>query len=391
STGSVLVERTGVKSLRIPGGELCPVPHSVVVPGHSTGAGVRRSLPGDPDGGGRIHRSVQQAGWRGRSTEILEARRARGVGSPRGRAQEERVATRTKSFGVGKRESHDASEFYARNLASIVESRERDVGCAATVNRIFDQSSEHMTQLPDNSVSLMVTSPPYHVGKTYDAETSFEDYLHLLHQVFAETYRVLQPGGRAVVNVANLGRRPYVPLSHLVTDIMHSIGYFMRAEIIWRKAKGAAGNCAWGSWRSPANPVIRDVHEYCLCFSKGRFDRVVKGQSTIDAEEFMDATLSVWDIPPESASRVGHPAPFPVALPRRFIELYTFERELVLDPFMGSGSTAVAAVQSGRAYIGYETDSAYVGAARERVDAAKLELGSHAGNVVTGDGTATPR
>jgi modification methylase len=169
------------------------------------------------------------------------------------------------------------------------------------------------------------------------------------------------------VNVANLGRRPYLPLSHLVTQRMLTIGYLMRGEVIWRKAKGAAGNCAWGSWRSAANPVIRDVHEYCLIFSKGRFDRVVKGESTIASEEFMEATLSVWEIPTESAKRVHHPAPFPVALPRRFIELYTYKGEVVLDPFIGSGSTAVAAVQTGRHWVGYELSEEYAEITRKRV------------------------
>lgn len=92
------------------------------------------------------------------------------------------MATRTKSFGVGKREAHDASAFYARGLASIVESKARNVNAAATVDEIFEQSSEQMTQLPDDCVALMVTSPPYHVGNTYDADTSFEQYLDLLHR-----------------------------------------------------------------------------------------------------------------------------------------------------------------------------------------------------------------
>lgn len=276
------------------------------------------------------------------------------------------MATRTASFGVGKREAHDSSDFYARGLVSITETRDRQVATAPIRNAIFLQSAENMYQLPDNSVSLMVTSPPYHVGKEYDGAFSFEEYLALLKSVFTETHRVLQPGGRAVINVANLGRRPYLPLSHVVTRIMHDIGYFMRAEIIWRKGKGATGSCAWGSWKSASNPVIRDVHEYCLCFSKGRFDLVTRGKSTITAEEFMESTLSVWEIPPESARRVGHPAPFPVELPRRFIELYTHAGDLVLDPFIGSGSTAVAAVLSGRDYVGYDIDAEYVRLARQR-------------------------
>jgi site-specific DNA-methyltransferase (adenine-specific) len=148
---------------------------------------------------------------------------------------------------------------------------------------------------------------------------------------------------------------------------MHDIGFFMRAEIIWQKAKGASGSCAWGSWKSAKNPVVRDVHEYILCFSKGRFDRAHKGVSDIEASEFMDSTLSIWNIPPESAKRVNHPAPFPVALPRRVIDLYTYVDDLVLDPFIGSGSTAVAAVQAQRRWVGYEISREYAEATEARV------------------------
>lgn len=282
--------------------------------------------------------------------------------------------TQTSNFGVGKRERHDSSAFYARNLAKVTESKEKNVQIAPITNEIFEHSAQSMVELPDNSVALMVTSPPYHVGKDYDSESSFDEYLDLLGEVFRETYRVLQPGGRAVINVANLGRRPYIPLSHLVTAKMLDIGYLMRAEIIWRKAKGAGGNCAWGSWRSATNPVIRDLHEYCLCFSKGRFDRAVKGESDISSEQFMESTLSIWEIPPESASRVGHPAPFPVELPKRFIDLYTYKNDLVLDPFMGSGSTAIAAVSTERQWVGYEISSEYVAIARKRIAAVATQI-----------------
>lgn len=285
-----------------------------------------------------------------------------------------RATTKTKSFGVGRREGHDASPFYRRSLTSVAETRDNNISHSLVTDEIFEHSAEVMSELPDNSVALMVTSPPYHVGKDYDSSSSFAEYLQLLTMVFAETHRVLQPGGRAVVNVANLGRRPYLPLSHEVSAIMTKIGYLMRAEIIWRKAKGAGGNCAWGSWRSPANPVIRDVHEYCLCFSKGRFDRVVKGESDIAADDFMNSTLSVWDIPPESATRVSHPAPFPVELPKRFIQLYTYKGELVLDPFMGSGTTAVAAVLTDRRWVGYEINSDYCEIARKRAATAEATL-----------------
>lgn len=281
------------------------------------------------------------------------------------------MATSTRRFGAGKRESHDSSAFYERRLVDADFSTDSACAIAPVVDRIWCHSADDMAELPDNSVALMVTSPPYHVGKDYDVDGSFEDYLELLRRVFAETHRVLEPGGRAVVNVANLGRRPYVPLAALVTQLMtQDLGYLMRGEVIWRKAEGAGGSCAWGSWRSASNPTLRDLHEYCLCFSKGRMDRARKGRSTIGRDEFMAATLSIWDIPPESAKRVGHPAPFPVALPRRFIELFTYEDDVVLDPFMGSGSTAVAAVEAGRHFAGYDLDPAYVAIAEERIAAA---------------------
>ena len=284
------------------------------------------------------------------------------------------MTTRTTGFGVGRRESHDSTPYYRRGLVSVVETNETAVGDPVHLDEVYVHSAESMQELGDNSVALMVTSPPYHVGKDYDTATSFEEYLDLLEAVFSETYRKLQPGGRAVVNVANLGRRPYIPLSHLVTERMLRIGFHMRAEIIWQKARGAGGNCAWGSWRSPANPVVRDLHEYCLCFSKGRFDRVVKGRPTIGANEFMESTLSVWEFPPESARRVQHPAPFPVELPKRFINLYTYEGELVLDPLMGSGSTAVAAVETGRHWVGYEINDEYAEITRKRAAAARADL-----------------
>lgn len=283
------------------------------------------------------------------------------------RTPKRKTGTTTSSFGMGKREAHDSTAFYQRKLKEAVISTDVTEKVAPQVDCIWGHSAEQMQELPDNCVALMVTSPPYHVGKDYDFEGTFKDYLALLTRVFAETYRVLLPGGRAVVNVANLGRRPYLSLASHVYQIMERLGYLARGEVIWVKAKGAAGNCAWGSWRSAKNPTLRDIHEYCLCFSKGRFDRLRKGKSTISAQDFMAATLSVWEIPAESARRVGHPAPFPVALPARFIELYTYQGDLVLDPFMGSGTTAVAARRLGRHYVGYEIRADYLAAAEQRI------------------------
>lgn len=230
-----------------------------------------------------------------------------------------------------------------------------------------------MGELPDNSVHLMVTSPPYNVGKTYDENLSLKEYLALLKRVWAETYRVLVPGGRACINLANLGRKPYIPLhAFYITDLL-DLGFLMRGEIIWDKAASASNSTAWGSWQSASNPTLRDVHEYILVFSKGNFrrDRVGSREDTISRDEFLEFTKSVWQFGTESAKKVGHPAPFPVELPYRLIQLYTFSEEVVLDPFMGSGQTALAALKCGRHFVGYEVNQEYRELALRRIEQGK--------------------
>lgn len=149
---------------------------------------------------------------------------------------------------------------------------------------------------------------------------------------------------------------------------MLEIGYLMRGEIIWDK-ETAAGSCAWGSWKSAKNPTLRDVHEYILIFSKEDFSRtrVKNREDTISKEEFLEFTKSLWKMPTESAKKVGHPAPFNIELPYRLIQLYTFKGDVVLDPFIGSGTTALAAVKTGRKFMGYDVNSEYVRLADTRI------------------------
>ena len=290
-----------------------------------------------------------------------------------------RRRTETSAFGSPGRIGHDSASFYGSRLYSDLKP-DKAVPYVENplppdvVNQVFCKSSESMDELPDCSVHLMVTSPPYNVGKEYDEDLSLEEYLALLKRVMAEVHRVLVPGGRACVNVANLGRRPYIPLHIYVIRDMLDLGFLMRGEVIWDKSSSASPSTAWGSWMSAANPVLRDTHEYVLVFSKDAFGRKnpEKRASTISRDEFLDFTKSVWTFPAESARKVGHPAPFPVELPRRFIQLYTFEGDVALDPFMGSGTTAVAALEAGRSYVGYDTDPAYCELARERVVGASV-------------------
>lgn len=290
-----------------------------------------------------------------------------------------RQRTSTSSFGTPGRVCHDAEPFYASRLYAdqpqeqAQEYHENPLP-PEELNHIFCQSSEDMAGLPDHSIHLMVTSPPYNVGKEYDDDRTLDEYLAFLERVWRETWRVLVPGGRACVNIANLGRKPYIPLHNHIAESMLRLGFLMRGEIIWNKAASASPSTAWGSWLSATNPTLRDVHEYILVFSKGCFRRgnPMKRPSSISRDEFLEFTRSVWTFPAEPARKVGHPAPFPVELPYRLIQLYTFQEEVVLDPFMGSGQTAMAALKSGRRYVGYELDPGYVALAEKRIAATNV-------------------
>ena len=298
--------------------------------------------------------------------------------------------TTTSTFGTTRREAHDASAFYDR-FAPPVLSDDEGVSTTRVVDRLFCGDSRDMGALPDASVALVVTSPPYFAGKEYEVAlgeghvpATYLDYLTMLTDVFAECVRVLEPGGRIAVNVANLGRRPYRSLAADVVGILQDrLGLLLRGEVVWVKARGATGSCAWGSFCSPANPVLRDLTERVVLASKGRFDRArspaqraaagLPAEATLTKDEFMEATTDVWHLPAEQARRVSHPAPFPVSLPERLIHLFTYRDDVVLDPFCGSGSTAVAAVRTGRHYLGFDTDAAYLEIAAARIEAALEE------------------
>ena len=297
-----------------------------------------------------------------------------------------RLATATSDFGSGRRESHDSTSFYDRFTPPVV-SPDEQVNRPVVVDRIFCADARTMaaSQVAERSVALLVTSPPYFTGKEYETDmaaghvpATYIEYLEMLHDVLAVSLEKLEPGGRMAINVANLGRKPYRSLSaDLISILQDDLGMLLRGEVIWQKAKGAGGSCAWGSYRSPQNPVLRDVTERIVIASKGRFDRAVKRpdrerkglphEATIDTDEFLSSTIDIWEIPTASATRVGHPAPFPVELPRRLIELFTYKGDLVLDPFIGSGSTAIAAVETGRHYVGFDTEQSYIDLAQERL------------------------
>ena len=283
--------------------------------------------------------------------------------------------TQTSSFGSVLRESHSSKKFYSSKLfrdfkiPKNIEYKEEKIP-EENLNKLYCKSSESMDELPDNSIHLMITSPPYNVGKEYDNDLTIDEYLELLTAVFAQTHDKLVTGGRACVNIANIGRKPYIPLHAMVIEIMLDLGFLMRGEIIWDKSASAGGSCAWGSWMSASNPVLRDYHEYILIFSKDSYSKS-KSQTkkdTIQKDDFIQWTKSIWTFPAVNAKRIGHPAPFPIELPHRLINLYSYEGDVVLDPFCGSGTTCIAALQNNRNYIAYDNNAEYIELAQKRIE-----------------------
>ena len=290
--------------------------------------------------------------------------------------------TKTSSFGTKGRVAHDSSKFYNSKLYKEIKNNNSDIIVNEfpneLLNTIIASSCENMKDIPNNSLHLMITSPPYNVSKEYDNDLSLEEYLNLLKNCFTETYRVLVDGGRACINIANIGRKPYIPLSDYVSKMMIEIGFNMRGEIIWNKSAGAGISTAWGSFQSASNPILRDVHEYILIFSKGNYKRERDKEEkelrkdNITKEEFIEWTKSVWTMNTESAKRIGHPAPFPEELPNRLIKLFSFTNDIVIDPFMGSGTTAIAAIKNNRNFVGYEINKEYINLANNRISNLKI-------------------
>lgn len=244
------------------------------------------------------------------------------------------------------------------------------------VNVIICASSANMREhVDDDTASLVVTSPPYDVGKPYENKKMstvgndefVKKYLDDLDMTWRECWRILKPGGRLVINVTGIWRRPYVPVPAHITVRLVNMKWHMRGVIIWDKGNSGKRNTAWGSWMSPSNPYLRDISESILVFSKTNAPLKGNTKPDITRDEFLLYTQDVWRMNTDSAKFRGHPAPFPLELPMRAIKLYTYPGDLVVDPFNGSGTTCEAAAILGRQYIGFDVKQEYVDVARERL------------------------
>ncbi len=236
------------------------------------------------------------------------------------------------------------------------------------INKLYNMDClDGMHQINNNFVDLIITSPPYNVGKEYEENMVFGEYLGFMEKVFEQCYRILKSDGRICINIGNMGRKPYNPYSDYFTIMMNKIGFKMIGEFIWDKGPSAGTSTAWGSWCSASCPSIRDVHEYILVFCKDEYKKECKGVSTITKEEFLEYTKSIWMFQTESARKIGHPAPFPPELPMRLIKLFSYEGDLILDPFAGSGTTLVVAKQLNRNYIGFEKKAGYCDITKRRL------------------------
>lgn len=237
---------------------------------------------------------------------------------------------------------------------------------------VICSDSRDMKEVESEVVDVVVTSPPYNVNCPYSLHNdnlTEEEYDQLLYDVFMECDRVMVKGGRIAVNIPwGIGRNPYLPVYPRVIQVLNNF-FNLTGTIVWKKS-GSSNLTSWGSWRSPASPSLRDYTEAIIVAQKtGKFsipdgvlDNDEKGRKVspwLSSQRFMVLTNDCWEVSPTQATKSGHPAAFPVEIPKRIIELFGYPGCNVLDPFAGSGSTGLAADSLGCNAILYDIDPIY--------------------------------
>ena len=261
----------------------------------------------------------------------------------------------------------------------IINSKKNFVDSHRDITLICADVVEALKGLPENSVDLSVTSPPYNVDIQYDGHDDAmpdADYWKWLKSVWENIFRVTKDNGRLCVEGPLTASNDFW-IGKCYNTLIEA-GWKIMTAITWSKTNITA-RTAWGSWASPSNPYCNNPEEVVLVCYKGSRQNVANGREPIiTPKEFVAYTTGFWmDVHPESATRVGHPAPFPVELPKRCIKLFAYKGDTILDPFNGSGSTGVAAIQCGCKYIGIDISSKYMDISRERIYGALTELKQH--------------
>jgi len=237
-----------------------------------------------------------------------------------------------------------------------------------------------LRSIPDNSVHLVVSSPPYNVNlkgyKNRNDNEPYDTYVEWLKDIFIECKRILVDGGRLAINIDAMTNRQedsdveYIrPIYGDLVNIGREIGLNFRAEFCWYKQNVVGRKTAWGSYQSCSNPICRRNHEYVLVWSKGSWK--LEGDSELSdmtAKEFQDWSMSTWFIQPETRNHNNHPAPFPEELVNRIVKLYTYRGNVVVDPFMGTGTTGFVCKMIERDYIGIDNSKSDVEYAKKRIE-----------------------
>ena len=243
-------------------------------------------------------------------------------------------------------------------------------------NRILCGDSEVLLrELPDDCVDLVFTSPPYNFGLGYlgsdgpngDA-TDWEAYFDKLFRVLNECIRVLKYGGRLVVNVQPLFS-DYIPSHHIISGYLMKRRLIWKGEILWEKNNFNCKYTSWGSWKSPSSPYLKYTWEFLEVFCKGNLRKSGAAvDADISADSFKEWVVAKWSIAPERRMQeLGHPAVFPEELARRVVQLFSFRNDVVLDPFVGVGTTCVAARRNNRRFLGIDLSDQYCDVARRRL------------------------
>lgn len=247
------------------------------------------------------------------------------------------------------------------------------------IDKIYNEDCiKTISNMADDFIDLIITSPPYNVnlGKNkfnknpydlYNDNKEHDEYILWLKSIFEKLYPKMKKGSRICINMGD-GKNGAVPTSSDIIQFMKEIGYIFFTQIIWNK-KSAAGRTSWGSFCSPRSPSFPTPYEHILIFCKETRRLESEGETDLTKKEFIDWSLALWEIKPENKQKkYGHPAMFPVELVERCLKMLSWKNCIVYDPFMGSGTTAVACKKFSRHYIGSEISLEYCKIAEERIN-----------------------